>query len=151
MKGILPDGKAQVIVEYKDDTPVRVKTIVVSIQHGKDKTQEELRTDILNNVLWQCFEDFPFDDETEILINPSGKFILGGPAADTGLTGRKIMVDTFGVLHPMVAELFVAKTRPKLTEVVLTWLGISPSTSYGVVMPRNVKLVFHMPLERQIR
>jgi S-adenosylmethionine synthetase len=96
--GILPDGKAQVTIEYNDDVPVRVKTIVVSVQHEKNKTQEELKSDILNNVLWQCFEDFPFDDETEILINPSGQFVLGGPAADTGLTGRKIMVDTYGGL-----------------------------------------------------
>ncbi|EGP4887936.1 methionine adenosyltransferase [Enterococcus faecium] len=98
IKGILPDGKAQVTIEYDDDVPVRVKTIVVSVQHEKNKTQEELKSDILNNVLWQCFEDFPFDDETEILINPSGRFVLGGPAADTGLTGRKIMVDTYGGL-----------------------------------------------------
>lgn len=98
IKGILPDGKAQVTIEYDDDAPVRVKTIVVSVQHEKNKTQEELKSDILNNVLWQCFEDFPFDDETEILINPSGQFVLGGPAADTGLTGRKIMVDTYGGL-----------------------------------------------------
>lgn len=98
IKGILPDGKAQVTIEYDDDVPVRVKTIVVSVQHEKNKTQEELKSDILNNVLWQCFEDFPFDDETEILINPSGQFVLGGPAADTGLTGRKIMVYTYGGL-----------------------------------------------------
>ncbi|MDV9522900.1 methionine adenosyltransferase [Clostridioides difficile] len=98
IKCILPDGKAQVTIEYNDDVPVRVKTIVVSVQHEKNKTQEELKSDILNNVLWQCFEDFPFDDETEILINPSGQFVLGGPAADTGLTGRKIMVDTYGGL-----------------------------------------------------
>lgn len=98
IKGILPDGKAQVTLEYEDGKPVRVKTIVVSVQHDKDKTQEQLKTDILNNVLWQCFEDFPFDDDTEILINPSGRFVEGGPAADTGLTGRKIMVDTYGGL-----------------------------------------------------
>ncbi|MCG1024530.1 methionine adenosyltransferase [Dehalobacter sp.] len=98
IKGILPDGKAQVTLEYEDDKPVRVKTIVVSVQHDRDKTQEQLKTDILNNVLWQCFEDFPFDDDTEILINPSGRFVQGGPAADTGLTGRKIMVDTYGGL-----------------------------------------------------
>ena len=98
IKGILPDGKAQVTIEYNDDVPVRVKTIVVSVQHEKNNTQEELKQDILNNVLWQCFEDFPFDDVTEILINPSGQFVLGGPAADTGLTGRKIMVDTYGGL-----------------------------------------------------
>ena len=98
IKGILPDGKAQVTVEYEDGKPKRVKTIVVSVQHDKDKTQEELKSAILNNVLWQCFEDFPFDDDTEILINPSGRFVEGGPAADTGLTGRKIMVDTYGGL-----------------------------------------------------
>jgi len=98
IKGILPDGKAQVTVEYEDGKPRRVKTIVVSVQHDKDKTQEELSSDIRNNVLWQCFEDFPFDDDTEILINPSGRFVEGGPAADTGLTGRKIMVDTYGGL-----------------------------------------------------
>ncbi|WP_368488075.1 methionine adenosyltransferase [Clostridium sp. BJN0013] len=98
IKGILPDGKAQVTVEYEDGKPKRVKAIVVSVQHDKGKTQEELKTDIINNVLWQCFEDFPFDDDTEILINPSGRFVEGGPAADTGLTGRKIMVDTYGGL-----------------------------------------------------
>ncbi|WP_418791752.1 methionine adenosyltransferase [Phosphitispora sp. TUW77] len=98
IKGILPDGKAQVTVEYEDGKPRRVKTIVVSVQHDKDKTQEELSSDIRNNVLWQCFEDFPFDKGTEILINPSGRFVEGGPAADTGLTGRKIMVDTYGGL-----------------------------------------------------
>ncbi|MDP3058587.1 MAG: methionine adenosyltransferase, partial [bacterium] len=98
IKGIQPDGKAQVTVEYEDGKAVRVKAIVVSVQHDKDKTQDQLKSDILNNVLWQCFEDFPFDDDTEILINPSGRFVEGGPSADTGLTGRKIMVDTYGGL-----------------------------------------------------
>ena len=98
VKGILPDGKAQVTVEYEDGKPKRVKTIVVSVQHDKDKTQEQLYPDIKQNVLWQCFEDFPFDENTEILINPSGRFVEGGPAADTGLTGRKMMVDTYGGL-----------------------------------------------------
>lgn len=98
IKGILPDGKCQVTVEYKDGKPKRVKAVVISVQHEANKTQEQLRTDIMNNVLWQCFEDFPMDDDTEILINPSGRFVEGGPAADTGLTGRKIMVDTYGGL-----------------------------------------------------
>ncbi len=98
IKGILPDGKCQVTVEYEDGKPKRVKAVVISVQHEANKTQEQLRTDIMNNVLWQCFEDFPMDDDTEILINPSGHFVEGGPAADTGLTGRKIMVDTYGGL-----------------------------------------------------
>jgi S-adenosylmethionine synthetase len=98
IKGIKPDGKAQVTVEYVSGKPKRVKTIVISVQHDQDKTLPELKADILTQVLWQCFEDFPFDENTEILINPAGRFVEGGPAADTGLTGRKIMVDTYGGL-----------------------------------------------------
>ncbi len=98
VKGLLPDGKAQVTVEYEDGKPKRVKAIIVSVQHEASKTQEQLYSDIKQNVLWQCFEDFPFDDATEILVNPSGRFVEGGPAADTGLTGRKLMVDTYGGL-----------------------------------------------------
>ena len=98
IKGIMPDGKAQVTIEYEGDKAIRVKTVVISVQHHKDKSQEELKTDIINNVLWQCFDDFPLDDDTELLINPSGRFVEGGPGADTGLTGRKIMVDTYGGL-----------------------------------------------------
>jgi hypothetical protein len=75
IKGILPDGKCQVTVEYEDGKPKRVKAVVISVQHEANKTQEQLRTDIMNNVLWQCFEDFPMDDDTEILINPSGRFV----------------------------------------------------------------------------
>jgi len=98
VKGLLPDGKAQVTVEYENGKPKRVKTIIVSVQHEASKTQEQLYSDIKQNVLWQCFEDFPFDEDTEILVNPSGRFVEGGPAADTGLTGRKLMVDTYGGL-----------------------------------------------------
>jgi len=98
IKGIKPDGKAQVTVEYESGKPKKVKTIVISVQHDQDKTLPELKADILTQVLWQCFEDFPFDENTEILINPAGRFVEGGPAADTGLTGRKIMVDTYGGL-----------------------------------------------------
>jgi S-adenosylmethionine synthetase len=98
IKGIFPDGKAQVTVEYDRDKPVRVKTIIISIHHHKDKSYEELKKEILNLVLYPAFEDFSFDDDTEILINPSGRFVIGGPTSDTGLTGRKLMVDTYGGL-----------------------------------------------------
>ena len=98
IKGIKSDGKAQVTVEYEEGKPKRVKTIVISVQHDQDKSLPELKSDIFTHVLWQCFEDFPFDENTEILINPAGRFVEGGPAADTGLTGRKIMVDTYGGL-----------------------------------------------------
>ena len=114
VKGILPDGKAQVTVEYEDGKPNRVKTIVVSVQHDTAKTQEQLYSDIKQNVLWPCFEDFPFDDNTEILINPSGRFVEGGPAADTGLTGRKIMVDTYGGLALHGGGAFSGKDHTKV-------------------------------------
>lgn len=96
IKGYFPDGKAQVTIEYKNNQPARVKTIVVSVQHQAYKRQAEIEHDIIENVLWQVFEDFPFDEDADILINPSGRFVVGGPAADTGLTGRKLMVDTYG-------------------------------------------------------
>lgn len=98
IKGIFPDGKAQVTVEYDRDKPVSVKTIIISIHHHKDKSYEELKKEILNLVLYPAFEDFSFDDDTEIFINPSGRFVIGGPTSDTGLTGRKLMVDTYGGL-----------------------------------------------------
>lgn len=98
IKGIFPDGKAQVTVEYNGDKPVRVKTIVISIHHHKDKSYDELKKEILTFVLLPAFEDFPFNEDTEIFINPSGRFVIGGPSADTGLTGRKLMVDTYGGL-----------------------------------------------------
>lgn len=96
--GILPDGKAQVTIEYHDGKPARVKAIVVSVQHKESVELEKLRSEITSNILWPVFEKFPFDKETEILVNPSGRFVKGGPDADTGLTGRKLMVDTYGGL-----------------------------------------------------
>jgi len=98
IRGLLPDGKAQVTIAYEGDQPKRVQTVVVSVQHGKDKNLGALKKEIYTQVLLPCFKDFPMDDDTVILINPSGRFVEGGPAADTGLTGRKLMVDTYGGL-----------------------------------------------------
>ena len=96
IRGIKPDGKAQVTVEYMNGKPKRVKTIVVSVQHEKDKDLDVLKNEIISEVLHPVFTKFPFDANTEILVNPSGRFVEGGPGADTGLTGRKLMVDTYG-------------------------------------------------------
>jgi S-adenosylmethionine synthetase len=114
IKGILPDGKAQVTVEYENDRPKRISNIVVSVQHEADKDLEVLRSEIISNVLWPVFEQFPFDDDTEILINPSGRFVEGGPAADTGLTGRKLMVDTYGGLAGHGGGAFSGKDPTKV-------------------------------------
>lgn len=114
IKGIKPDGKAQVTVEYRDGKPTRVKTIIVSVQHEASKSLDELTKDIYNQILWKCFEAFPFDDETEVLINPSGRFVEGGPEADTGLTGRKLMVDTYGGLAAHGGGAFCGKDPTKV-------------------------------------
>src|SRR5699024_8108136 len=95
IKGYFPDGKAQVTIEYKNNQPDRVKTIVVSVQHEPYKRQAEIEQDIIESVLWQVFEDYPFDEDTDILINPSGRFVVGGPTAGIGVTGWKQLVDTY--------------------------------------------------------
>ena len=92
-----PDGKTQVTVEYeKNGKPERVDTVVVSTQHSADIDLETLRTDILEKVIKPTIPENLIDDDTKIFINPTGRFVIGGPQGDTGLTGRKIIVDTYG-------------------------------------------------------
>lgn len=90
-----PDGKTQVTVEYIDNRPVRIDTVLVSTQHHEDIVKEQLKDDIIENVIKPIVpEDLIID--TKIMVNPTGRFVIGGPHGDTGLTGRKIIVDTYG-------------------------------------------------------
>ena len=91
-----PDGKAQVTVEYENGRPVRVNTVVLSTQHDEDADADTLRRDMIEKVIRPCIPAEMLDGGTRYFINPTGRFVLGGPAADTGLTGRKIIVDTYG-------------------------------------------------------
>ena len=91
-----PDGKTQVTVEYDDDQVKRIDTIVISTQHDPDVTLEQIREDMINHVIKAIVPAELIDDETKIFINPTGKFVIGGPHGDSGLTGRKIIVDTYG-------------------------------------------------------
>ena len=91
-----PDGKTQVTVEYHDDVPVRVDTVVISTQHSDSVTLEQIRDDLIANVINPVIPANLIDGETKIYINPTGRFVVGGPAGDSGLTGRKIIVDTYG-------------------------------------------------------
>jgi S-adenosylmethionine synthetase len=91
-----PDGKTQVTVEYVNGSPKRVDTVIVSTQHSPDVTNEQLRKEITELVIKPILPEGFFDKKTKVLINPTGRFVLGGPHADTGLTGRKIIVDTYG-------------------------------------------------------
>ena len=91
-----PDGKSQVTVEYDDGKPVRVDTVVISSQHGPEVSTEQLRADIMENVIRQVIPAQRLDENTKYFINPTGRFVVGGPQGDSGLTGRKIIVDTYG-------------------------------------------------------
>ena len=93
---LCPDGKTQVTVEYNDGVPTRVDAVVVSSQHSADVSLETLRADILEKVIKPIIPENLFDNNTKIYINPTGRFVIGGPQGDTGLTGRKIIVDTYG-------------------------------------------------------
>lgn len=91
-----PDGKTQVTVEYEDDKPIRVDTVVVSSQHSADIDINILREDIKREVILKTIPSDLIDDNTKFFINPTGRFVIGGPNGDSGLTGRKIIVDTYG-------------------------------------------------------
>ncbi len=91
-----PDGKTQVTVEYENGAPKRIDAVVVSSQHTEDVTLETLREDLLEKVIKPIISEELFDENTKIYINPTGRFVVGGPQGDTGLTGRKIIVDTYG-------------------------------------------------------
>ena len=91
-----PDGKTQVTVEYEDDKPKRIETILISTQHTENISMEELKRDIIEKVVCTTIPKEMMDKETKIYVNPTGRFVIGGPLGDTGLTGRKIIVDTYG-------------------------------------------------------
>ena len=91
-----PDGKTQVTVEYDDDKPVRIEEIVVSTQHSPIVSQAAIKEGIINEVIKRVIPQHLMDENTKILVNPTGQFIIGGPQGDSGLTGRKIIVDTYG-------------------------------------------------------
>ena len=91
-----PDGKTQVTVEYEGNTPIRVHTVLISTQHGEEVSNESIREDLINHVIKEVIPTELLDEETMIYINPTGRFVIGGPQGDTGLTGRKIIIDTYG-------------------------------------------------------
>lgn len=91
-----PDGKTQVTIEYEDGKPVRLDTVLISTQHAKEVSIETIRIDLMEHVIKPVIPAELLQNDTKVLVNPTGRFVAGGPAADTGLTGRKIIVDTYG-------------------------------------------------------
>lgn len=116
--GTLPylraDGKSQVTVEYQDGKPVRVDAVVISSQHGPDATTEQIREDVIDHVIKPTIPANLLDANTKIYVNPTGRFVTGGPQGDTGLTGRKIIVDTYGGAAPHGGGAFSGKDPTKV-------------------------------------
>ena len=96
VKWARPDSKSQVTIEYRDGKPVRVHTVVISTQHSPDVTLEQMRAEVLEKVIKPVIPNHLLDDNTIVHVNPTGRFVVGGPMGDCGLTGRKIIVDTYG-------------------------------------------------------
>jgi S-adenosylmethionine synthetase len=109
-----PDGKSQVTIEYRDGQPFRVEAVVISTQHADDVTTEQLRADILEKVIKTTVPANLLDENTKFHINPTGRFVVGGPMGDAGLTGRKIIVDTYGGYAPHGGGAFSGKDPTKV-------------------------------------
>ena len=109
-----PDGKSQVTIEYRDGRPFRASAIVISSQHADDVTNEKLRAEIEEKVIRSTVSSELMDDDTKIHINPTGRFVTGGPQGDAGLTGRKIIVDTYGGYAPHGGDTFSGKDPTKV-------------------------------------
>ena len=111
---LLPDGKSQVTVEYRDDMPARVDAVVISTQHTKDVSTEKLREEVKKHVILEVIPAELIDENTKFFINPTGRFEVGGPHGDSGLTGRKIIVDTYGGYCPHGGGAFSGKDPTKV-------------------------------------
>jgi len=113
IKGLQPDSKSQVTLEYKDDQPVRAKSVVVSTQHDADMSQDDIR-EIVREYVEAALPDGWMCDDDELYVNPTGRFVIGGPVGDVGLTGRKIIVDTYGGSAPHGGGAFSGKDPTKV-------------------------------------
>lgn len=109
-----PDGKSQVTVEYRDGRPFRVEAVVISTQHSDDVSNEQLRSDILEKIIKTTVPGELLDENTKFHINPTGRFVVGGPMGDAGVTGRKIIVDTYGGYAPHGGGAFSGKDPTKV-------------------------------------
>jgi S-adenosylmethionine synthetase len=114
MAYLRPDGKSQVTIEYDGDRPVRVDTVVVSTQHSDEVSNEQLREDITEKIIKRVIPEDMRDSKTRFLINPTGRFVVGGPHGDAGVTGRKIIVDTYGGAAPHGGGAFSGKDPTKV-------------------------------------
>jgi S-adenosylmethionine synthetase len=109
-----PDGKSQVTIEYEGNNPVRVDAVVVSSQHSPDVSNEKMRSDIIDQIISRAIPPEMMDQQTKVYVNPTGRFVVGGPHGDAGVTGRKIIVDTYGGAAPHGGGAFSGKDPTKV-------------------------------------
>ena len=114
MPYLRPDGKSQVTVEYRDGRPFRIDAVVISTQHAPEVSNEQLREEVLEKIIYSTVPEELRDDSTKYHINPTGRFVIGGPQGDAGLTGRKIIVDTYGGYAPHGGGAFSGKDPTKV-------------------------------------
>jgi S-adenosylmethionine synthetase len=153
-----PDSKSQVTIEYTDDdTPIRVHTIVISTQHDEFDSNDErmlnqIKQDVKDILIPRVVEQLPdrlkelFKDDFILHVNPTGKFVIGGPHGDTGLTGRKIIVDTYGGKGAHGGGAFSGKDPSKVDRSAATLHGILPKMWWQLVLPMRSWYNFLMPL-----
>jgi len=134
-----PDGKAQVTVEYVDGAPVRVDTVVLSTQHAPEADHATIERDMIEKVIRAVVPQELLDVKTRYLINPTGRFVIGGPQGDSGLTGRKIIVDTYGGYATTAAAPSPGRTRPRWTALPPTRCATWPRTSSPRGLPRSAR------------
>ena len=136
---VLPDGKTQVTIEYENENgamvPKRVHTILISTQHIEGVTNEKIADDLMNEVIKKVVPEKYLDADTIFHLNPSGRFVIGGPHGDAGLTGRKIIIDTYGAGAPTAAAPSPERTRPRSTAPARTSPAKRPSPSSPRVSP----------------
>ncbi|MHB2017364.1 MAG: methionine adenosyltransferase [Candidatus Xenobia bacterium] len=114
LKYLRPDGKSQVTVEYENDRPLRLENLVISTQHNPEVSLDQIKADVMEHVIKPVVPQDLMDRNTKVFINPTGKFVIGGPQGDTGLTGRKIIVDTYGGMIPHGGGCFSGKDPTKV-------------------------------------
>ena len=128
MSYLRPDGKSQVTVEYDENNkPVRVDAVVISSQHSESVSMDQLRADVMEKVIKATIPAELLDENTKYYINPTGRFVVGGPQGDTGLTGRKIIVDTYGGSAPHGGGAIAAPVVGRIMEDVLPYIGVTAS------------------------
>ncbi len=152
LPNLRPDGKTQVTIEYRDGAPHRIKNILISTQHHPDFSGEQLRKALIEKVIKPVVPKKFIDKETEIFVNPTGRFVIGGPAGDTGLTGRKIIVDTYGGMAKHGGGAFSGKDPSKVDRsaaYAMRWAAKN-IVAAGLAKKAEVKVAYAIGMSRPL-